>query len=195
MLADTEKHALFSTIGIFFCGLLIVHSVAIYIYIATLAVAFVFFGLWRNLLLVMAMFIPLSLISMLLSLPFGTVEQAIQGAIRMFLLGLSAVPTSAIVHIDFTRSINKLGCPKWLSLGLLISLKFVGIIRNEMGQIRMAMRVRGMKYYWYHPSVIYRGFIMPLLMRLMSISDMLTLSLETRAYSIHSKEEIGRAHV
>ena len=33
---------------------------------------------------------------------------------------------------------------------------------------------------WYRPSCIYRAFIIPLVMRIIGISDTLSLSLETR---------------
>lgn len=180
--------ALVSTICIFFCGLVFVRSAVVVPYIILIAVTYVAFGLGKNLGVMAMMFIPLALVSTLLSLTFGSPEQAVQTGLRMFLLGLSAVPTSAMAHIDFTRNINQVGCPKWLSLGMLVSLKFVSLIREEMGHIRMAMKLRGMQYHWYHPNVLYRGFIIPFLVRLMSISDMLTLSLETRAYSLQNKE-------
>lgn len=54
----------------------------------------------------------------------------------------------------------------------------------EIRRIRQAMRLRGVNSAWYDPRVVYRAFVIPLMMRLLSISDLLALSLETRAFSM-----------
>ena len=179
--------ALLSTVLIFFSGLLLVDSTIVYFYLLLLISIFILFGYGKIIFLVLIMFMPIASLSAGMALSFGSKEQALQTGLRMLILGMSATPTCVMQPIDLVRNMNQVGLPKWLSLGTLISIKFTTLIRQEMKQIQMAMKVRGMSATWYHPQVWYRGLIIPFIIRLMSISDLLTVSLETRAYSIKEK--------
>ena len=67
---------------------------------------------------------------------------------------------------------------------MLVTLKFIPVLVGEIKQIWEAMKVRGANMNWYRPSCIYRAFIIPLVMRIIGISDTLSLSLETRAFTL-----------
>lgn len=107
-----------------------------------------------------------------------------QTVLRMILLGLSAVPMVSTSPCDLTRCLVKLNCPRVITLGMLVTLRFIPILASEIKQIWEAMKVRGANVSWYRPSTIYRAFIIPLIMRIIGISDTLSLSLETRAFTI-----------
>ena len=107
-----------------------------------------------------------------------------QTLLRMILLGLCAVPMVSTSPCDLTRCLAKLKCPRVITLGMLVTLKFIPVLVGEIKQIWEAMKVRGANMNWYRPSCIYREFIIPLVMRIIGISDTLSLSLETRAFTL-----------
>lgn len=107
-----------------------------------------------------------------------------QTLLRMILLGLCAVPMVSTSPCDLTRCLAKLKCPRIITLGMLVTLKFIPVLVGEIKQIWEAMKVRGANMNWYRPSCIYRAFIIPLVMRIIGISDTLSLSLETRAFTL-----------
>ena len=101
-----------------------------------------------------------------------------QTLLRMILLGLCAVPMVSTSPCDLTRCLAKLKCPRVITLGMLVTLKFIPVLVGEIKQIWEAMKVRGANMNWYRP------FIIPLVMRIIGISDTLSLSLETRAFTL-----------
>ena len=107
-----------------------------------------------------------------------------QTLLRMILLGLCAVPMVSTSPCDLTRCLAKLKCPRVITLGMLVTLRFIPVLVGEIKQIWEAMKVRGANMNWYRPSCIYRAFIIPLVMRIIGISDTLSLSLETRAFTL-----------
>ena len=67
---------------------------------------------------------------------------------------------------------------------MLVTLRFIPILVTEIRRIWEAMRVRGANVKWYRPDCLYRAFFIPLVMRIIGISDTLSLSLETRAFAL-----------
>lgn len=114
----------------------------------------------------------------------GSLDAFWQTLLRMILLGLCAVPMVSTSPCDLTRCLAKLKCPRVITLGMLVTLKFIPVLVGEIKQIWEAMKVRGANMNWYRPSCIYRAFIIPLVMRIIGISDTLSLSLETRAFTL-----------
>lgn len=111
-----------------------------------------------------------------------------QTVLRMILLGLCAVPMVSTSPCDLTRCLAKVKCPRVITLGMLVTLKFIPVLASEIKQIWEAMKVRGANVNWYRPSCIYRAFIIPLVMRIIGISDILSLSLETRAFTLDESQ-------
>ncbi len=111
-----------------------------------------------------------------------------QTVLIMILLGLCAVPMVSTSPCDLTRCLAKMKCPRVITLGMLVTLKFIPVLASEIKQIWEAMKVRGANMNWYRPSCIYRAFIIPLVMRIIGISDTLSLSLETRAFTLDESQ-------
>lgn len=111
-----------------------------------------------------------------------------QTLLRIILLGLCAVPMVSTSPCDLTRCLAKLKCPRVITLGMLVTLKFIPVLVGEIKQIWEAMKVRGANVSWYRPGTIYRALIVPLIMRIIGISDTLSLSLETRAFTLDDSE-------
>lgn len=64
---------------------------------------------------------------------------------------------------------------------MLISMSFVPVLSAEIRQVRNAMKTRGVISV-FNPTVFYRAFFIPLIVRLVNISDTLALSVETRGF-------------
>ncbi len=178
---------LLSCVITFFGGLLMVRQDWFPLYLAALLVIYAAFGYLSTALRIVPAFLAVAAMVAVLSLFFATPQQALQTGYRVLLLGVSAVPSISMAAIDLVRVLNRLKCPRWLTLGLLIGLRFIGIMALEIRRIRQAMRLRGVNSAWYDPRVVYRALVIPLMMRLLSISDLLALSLETRAFSMDGR--------
>lgn len=92
-------------------------------------------------------------------------------------LGMSVEPA------DMTRNLSTLRAPRGVTLGMLIATSFPPVLGAEIRRVREAMRTRGAGSVW-NPKVFYRAFLVPFVMRLVNISDTLSLSVETRGFSL-----------
>jgi energy-coupling factor transport system permease protein len=66
---------------------------------------------------------------------------------------------------------------------MLIASSFVPVLKLEIKRVREAMKTRGAGSV-LNPKVFYRAFLVPLVMRLVGISDTLSLSVETRGFTL-----------
>ena len=79
---------------------------------------------------------------------------------------------------------------------MLIAMSFVPVLKGEIKRVREAMKTRGAGSI-LNPKIFYRAFLIPLVTRLVDISDTLALSVETRGftlekakYTVYKKESI-----
>ncbi len=84
---------------------------------------------------------------------------------------------------DMTRCLRTLKVPRGVTLGMLIATSFPPVLGAEIRRVREAMRTRGAGSA-LNPRIFYRAFLVPLVMRLVDISDTLSLSVETRGFSL-----------
>lgn len=105
-------------------------------------------------------------------------------------LGMSIEP------IDMTRNLSTLKAPRGVTLGMLIATSFPPVLKAEKQRVREAMKTRGAGSI-LNPKIFYRAFLVPFVMRLVNISDTLSLSVETRGfslekvpYTVYKKEKI-----
>ena len=80
-----------------------------------------------------------------------------------------------------TRSLSQVHTPRSVTLGMLIAMSFVPMLREEIRRVREAMRTRGAGSL-LSPKVLYRALLVPFAARLVNISDTLALSVETRGF-------------
>ena len=92
-------------------------------------------------------------------------------------LGMSVEPA------DMTRSLSTLKMPRGVTLGMLIATSFPPVLGAEIKRVREAMKTRGAGSV-LNPKIFYRAFLVPFVMRLVNISDTLSLSVETRGFSL-----------
>lgn len=104
---------------------------------------------------------------------FGTVFIAL-------LIGMNVEPN------DTVRCLSTLRFPRSITLGMLIATSFPSSLKEEIKRVKEAMKTRGAGNI-FNIKVFYRAFLIPFVMRLVNISDTLSLSIETRGYSLESK--------
>lgn len=92
-------------------------------------------------------------------------------------LGMSVEPA------DMTRNLATLKMPRGVTLGMLIATSFPPVLGAEIKRVREAMETRGAGSV-LNPKIFYRAFLVPFVMRLVNISDTLSLSVETRGFSL-----------
>ncbi len=116
----------------------------------------------------------------------GTYSSAWAIVNRIAAIFIAIIPGMSISATRMTRSLSMIKVPRYITLGMLIALSFVPLLKEEVHKIKDAMRTKGATNL-FNPKVFYRAFFYPLVMRLVSISDTLSLSIETRGFSITSK--------
>lgn len=128
-----------------------------------------------------------------------------QAALSMFnrfgALFLGVALSMSVAAVRMTRSLSQVHTPRAITLGMLISMSFVPMLKGEIKRVREAMKTRGAGSV-LNPKILYRAFLVPLVMRLVNISDTLALSVETRGfalgkvrYTIYKREKIALSDV
>lgn len=107
---------------------------------------------------------------------------------RLLGLMVAIIPGMNIRPSDLTRCLNQMHVPKAISLGMLIALSFIPLLKGEIRKIKEAIKIRGISK--FNLSLFYRAFLVPLATRISNISDTLTLSLEGRGFKMNTKSSI-----
>ena len=131
----------------------------------------------------------------------GTVNSGWAMANRFGAVFLAIVPGMSVEPVRMTRSLSQIHTPRSVTLGMLIVMSFVPMLKGEIKRVREAMKTRGAGSV-FNPKILYRAFLVPLVMRLVNISDTLALSVETRGfalgkvrYTIYKKENIALSDI
>lgn len=131
----------------------------------------------------------------------GTADSGWAMANRFGAVFLAIVPGMSTAPVRMTRSLSQVHTPRAVSLGMLIAMSFMPMLKGEIGRVREAMKTRGAGSI-LNPKILYRAFLVPFVMRLVNISDTLALSVETRGfalgkvrYTIYKKEQISLSDV
>ncbi len=117
----------------------------------------------------------------------GDLDFVLSMAVRFTGVSFALIPCLALPPVYLVRNLRKLKCPRLITLGMLITLSFIPVLSAEIRQVKNAMKTRGAVSFW-RPKVLYRAFLIPLIVRLVNISDTLTLSVETRGFTSDDAE-------
>lgn len=176
--------ALFVGLLFFFSGLFFVTQRWFIYFLILIMGVYILFGYARTCILFILAAIPLAGITVLFAIISAPFDKAVQNGLRMLLFILSAVAPVSIEPIMLTRNLNQLHVPRGITVGLIIALRFIHVFRTETKRIRIAMKTRGVYLSIRRPRILYRAFLIPLIIRVISISDTLSHSMETRAFSL-----------
>lgn len=172
------------SIPIFLVGIPLVPLPLFWVYPVSFSLLFLLFGYGKVWLKITLFGLPFLLLSSLLTLIGAPPLRALQNGLRMYLLLLAATLTLPIEPLRLMRSLNQIRFPRPVSIGILISLRFLHVLKEDFRRIRIAMKTRSATGF-LRPGVVYRAFLMPLIMRVFTLSDLLSVSLETRAFSVN----------
>lgn len=129
--------------------------------------------------------LPLALATAGLALLLGdNLAGASRSALRILAVGTSGAVLVAIHPARMAAWLNTLPLPRSVPVALLVSIRFVPVLRKETARIKEAMLARGIDFRWYRPEHLYRSLIVPFMVRLLDINDGLTTSLETRGFGL-----------
>lgn len=131
----------------------------------------------------------------------GSGAAAISMANRFAAVFIAAAVGMSVEAADMTRALSSLKAPRSLTLGMLITTSFVPVLKAEIRRVREAMKTRGAGSV-LNPKILYRAFLVPFAMRIVNISDSLSLSVETRGfalgkvkYTVYKKETLTLSDV
>lgn len=183
------KNTLYPVLGItvslliFIGALLMARSIWGVIFLATVYILLCLFGYFSTCIkMVPFMVIYVGVFYLIFYLSSGfNAEFAVQMSVRLSGVAVAAIPGLSLPPVRLVRNLTQLNCPRFITLGMLITLSFVPVLNSEIKQVKNAMRTRGVTSV-FNPAMLYRAFLIPLVVRLVNISDTLALSVETRGF-------------
>lgn len=164
-------------------GLITAKSAGCVWFLAGMYLLFLIYGYWRACVAV----IPFAalLCAVLAGITFA-ISQDITAALaavnRILAVCIAVIPGLALSPILLVRNFSALKIPRTITLGMMITLTFFPLLGAEVRQVREAMKTRGAGSI-FSPQIFYRAFLIPLVIRLVNISDTLALSVETRGFT------------
>ncbi len=173
--------SLLSSIIIMIFGLIYADCFNTLYWLLGLYILFIILGMYKS---ALRMIIPaclfIGIFVLIIYFTTNDTNMMLRMTIRFLAIFISLIPASSIYIVDFTTSLNQIHTPRFITIGLMITFSFIPILKTEMKRIKEAMKSRGIGI--YNPKILYRAFIIPLVMRITEISDTLSLSLETRGF-------------
>lgn len=115
-------------------------------------------------------------------------KELLPAFIRINTTFLAVIPGMGVSTKELANSLHKLKINKKIILGLIITYNFIPKMREEMKIIKESIKTRNLKLKFYNPKIYYRAYFIPLLIRIIKISDTLSLSIETRNFDFDSKK-------
>jgi energy-coupling factor transporter transmembrane protein EcfT len=172
------------------------HPANVYLLIGSLSLVYLVAGYGRMLWRVFRVLVPVGLVVAALAYLAGdSIDGCTMTLGRISLVGLSSVLLLGVHPTRLSRALTQVGCPRIVALALLITIRFVPVLQAEVHRIREAMTVRGVRFHWTNLRHAYRALLLPLMVRLINISDLLALSVETRAFSLRQPTPAARSAV
>lgn len=188
------KHPVYPVIGllssvlILVCGLIRAKNEMCIWFLCGVWFLFLLFGYWRACVAV----VPIAAVmcAIFAGITFLVSRDTIQtlaAANRILAVCIAVIPGLALPPMVLVRNFTTLKFPRMLTLGMMITLAFFPLLGGEVRQVREAMKTRGAGSI-FHFQIFYRAFLIPLIMRLVNISDTLSLSVETRGFAERGEE-------
>lgn len=174
-----------SSIMILIFGLSYANNIKTLYFFGFLTVLFLLFGYYKQVLLT----IPFVLVACLI---FGVIAYfshnkniyfTIPAVNRILAFFMAVIPNLGITPIDFTRSLKNIKISKKIILGFMIVFGFFPLLKKEQRQIKQAMKTRGASSF-FNFKIFYRAYLIPLMIRIVNISETLSMSIELKGFSL-----------
>ena len=171
-----------TAILIFAAGLVTAKHTESLWYLLGVWIWFLLFGYWRACLVIIPFAAVFSAVfAGITYLSSYETQTALAAVSRSAAVCLSVLPGLSMPAVKLTRNLAQLHVPRAITLGMMIVLSFAPVLGREIKRIREAMRTRGAGSL-LNPKVLYRALLVPFATRLVNISDILSLSVETRGF-------------
>lgn len=164
-------------------GLVTAKKEYILYFYAALYLLFLCVGYWR------ACFAMIPIAAVIIGLFAGltyltghNVNNTLYAVNRSLAVCFACIPGLSVSSTLFIRNLQQIHTPKIFTLGMMITVNFFPLFIKEMKQIQEAMKTRGVTSI-FNPKVFYRAFLVPLVVRIVNVSDTLAVSVETRGFT------------
>lgn len=172
-----------SVITLFF-GIFTARLEHIYIFYILLYILYLCFGYYKACLGIIPLTIfMVTIFAGLTYLTGQNIDNTMHAVNRSLAVTFAIIPGMSVSTTHFIRNLQMIKVPKIITLGLMIAANFFPLLYKEMKQIKDAMKTRGVNML-FNPKVLYRAFLVPLVVRMVNISDTLAISVETRGFTI-----------
>ncbi len=112
----------------------------------------------------------------------GMFETALAAALRFFYLFFSFILfVGSTSPNEFIRAVNQLRLPWKLQVGLLITMRFIPVLKEDMTKIMQSFSLRVSKDK-RSIRLMYRALLVPFLFRMMNLSDQVSMNLQMRGF-------------
>jgi energy-coupling factor transport system permease protein len=177
--------ALVTAIGLIVFGLVMARTIECSYLLLAVYVWLFAFGCYRACIKTLPAFIIVGgIFGVIAYFAYGSdISASIAMVNRFGAIFLAGIIGCSVEAVSITRSLSQLHTPRSITLGMLIASSFVPVLKLEIKRVREAMKTRGAGSV-LNPQVFYRAFLVPLVMRLVGISDTLSLSVETRGFTL-----------
>lgn len=164
------------------------HSSNLWIFFIFIILIYFFFGLYKFILKLLPIIMIFSLFFYIIYYLYTfDLKIAFMQMTKIQILIMSLVPTLSFKTKELTIVLKQLKFPNQLILGIQIIYKFIPVLKKELKNINKARKVRNLKFKLKN---IYRAYIIPFLYKLSIISDNISLSIETRGYTLNKSKNI-----
>lgn len=180
--------SILSSVAILVIGLLLAKSIKAYYFLGGVWLLMLCFGYYKSCFAVIPVAVIMTAIFCALTYAISKDTSATMSAgARILAVCVAVIPGMALPPWALVSNLSALRVPRMVTLGMMIALSFFPLLRKETKQIKEAMRTRGAGSI-LNPKIFYRAFLIPLVIRLVNISDTLALSVETRGFDVQGKD-------
>ncbi|MGD6851246.1 MAG: energy-coupling factor transporter transmembrane component T family protein [Candidatus Bathyarchaeia archaeon] len=176
---------------IFITCIAVTKAIPLAIYLGTMLVVLVISRMARITGRMLLFFTPVALLVCLVSwLGGNTLSSSFVSTMRILFIGISLIMFAyTTTPAEFIRSLETLKVPRQITLGFMVALRFIPVFMEEVEKIRQSLRIRGTKVK-RGLRFYYRGFFVPLLYRIYTLSDGITLGLHTRGFCLNGNRTV-----
>lgn len=179
--------SILTSIVILVVGLLMAKTTKGLYYLGGIWLLFLLFGYYKACLAIIPFSCVMSGIFCLATYAISKDTNATLSALgRILAVCVAVIPGLGLEPSKLVSNLSALKAPRVLTLGMMIALSFFPLLVKETKKIREAMKTRGAGSI-LNPKIFYRAFLLPLVVRLVNISDTLSLSVETRGFEVGDK--------